>query len=65
MYARHRIESLWVVDPETPALTALELAEDGDYRVVADVVGGEVFTAERPFPVRFSALDLVAGLRPC
>ncbi len=65
VYARHRIESLWVVDPETPALTALELAEDGDYRVVADLLGGEVFTAERPFPVRFSALDLVAGLRPC
>ena len=30
----------WVVDPEAPALTALELDEDGDYRPVADVVGG-------------------------
>jgi Uma2 family endonuclease len=65
VYARHRVPSFWVLDPEAPALTALELDEDGDYRVVADVVGGEAFVAVRPFPVRFSALDLVAGLRPC
>jgi Uma2 family endonuclease len=65
LYARHRVPSFWVLDPEAPALTALELDEDGDYRVVADVVGGDAFAAVRPFPVRFSALDLVAGLRPC
>lgn len=65
VYARHRVPSFWVLDPEAPALTALELDEDGDYRVVADVVGSEVFAAVRPFEVRFSALDLVAGLRPC
>ena len=65
VYARHRVPSFWVLDPETPALTALELDEDGDYRVVADVVAGEVFAAVRPFPVRFSALDLTAGLQPC
>ena len=65
LYARHRVPSFWVLDPEAPALTALELDEDGDYRVVADVVGGDAFAAVRPFPVRFSALDLVEGLRPC
>jgi Uma2 family endonuclease len=65
VYARHRVPSFWVLDPEAPALTALELDEDGDYRVVADVVGGDAFAAVRPFPVRFSALDLVAGLQPC
>ena len=65
VYARHRVPSFWVVDPEAPAVTALELDQDGDYRVVADVVGGEAFEAVRPFPVRFSALDLVEGLRPC
>lgn len=65
VYARHRVPSFWVVDPEAPALTALELDEDGDYRPVADVVGSEAFSAVRPFPVRFSALDLVAGMQPC
>src|SRR5215217_2688421 len=25
VYARHRVQSFWVVDPEAPALTALEL----------------------------------------
>ena len=65
VYARYRIPSFWVLDPEAPALTALELDEDGDYRVVADVVGGDAFAAVRPFPVRFSALDLVKGLQPC
>jgi Uma2 family endonuclease len=65
VYARHRVPSFWVLDPEAPALTALELDEDGDYRVVADVVGSESFATARPFPVRFSALDLVAGLQPC
>jgi Uma2 family endonuclease len=65
VYARHRVPSFWVVDPDAPALTALELDEEGDYRVVADVVGSEAFAAGRPFPVRFSPLDLVAGMEPC
>lgn len=64
VYARHRVPSVWVLDPEAPALTAWELADDGDYRVVADLLGDEVFAAERPFAVRFSALDLVAGMQP-
>jgi Uma2 family endonuclease len=63
--ARHGIAGYWLVDPETPALTALELDEAGDYRTVADVVGAEVFAPSRPFPVRVSPLALVAGLRPC
>ena len=65
VYGRHRVLSYWLVDPETPALTVLELDDDGDYRAVADVVGAETFRAERPFPVRLSPLQLVAGLRPC
>jgi len=65
VYARHRIPAYWLVDPETPALTALGLDDYGDYRTVADVVGTEMFTAARPFPVRVSPLALVAGLRPC
>jgi Uma2 family endonuclease len=63
--ARHGIAGYWLVDPETPALTALELDQAGDYRTVADVVGAEMFAPSRPFPVRVSPLALVAGLRPC
>lgn len=63
--ARHGIAGYWLVDPETPALTALELDEAGDYRTVADVVGAEMFAPSRPFPVRVSPLALVAGLQPC
>ena len=55
----------WLVDPETPALTALELDDAGDYWPVADVVGPQTFLARRPFAVRVSPLALVAGLRPC
>jgi Uma2 family endonuclease len=65
VYAHHRIADYWLVDPETPALTALELDGDGDYRTAADVVGPELFAPSRPFPVRVSPLALVAGLRPC
>jgi Uma2 family endonuclease len=65
VYARHRVPGYWLVDPDTPALTALELDPDGDYRAVADVVGAETFVPERPFAVRVSPLALVAGLRPC
>jgi Uma2 family endonuclease len=65
VYARHRVPSYWLVDPETPALTALELDAGGDYQAVADVVGVETFLAMRPFPVRVCPLELVAGLRPC
>ena len=65
VYARHRVPGYWLVDPETPALTVLELAGDGDYRQLADVVGAEAFVAVRPFSVRVCPLELVAGLRPC
>lgn len=63
-YARAGVGSYWLVDPVAPALTVLELDDDGDYRPVADVVGAETFTAVRPFAVGVSPLALVAGLRP-
>jgi Uma2 family endonuclease len=65
VYARHRVASYWIVDPEAPAVTALELDDEGDYRTAAEAVGAEVFAARRPFPVSVRPLDLVAGLRPC
>ena len=65
LYARFGVRSYWLVDPETPAITALELDEDGEYGTVADVVGAQLLAVERPFPVRVRPVDLVAGLRPC
>src|SRR5829696_5889426 len=65
VYGRHGIAGYWLLDPETPALTALELDDAGDYRTVAEVVGAERFVAAWPFPVRVSPLALVAGMRPC
>ena len=56
--------SYWLVDPETPALTALDLDDEGEYGTVAEVRGAERFAAVRPFPVSVTPLQLVAGLRP-
>lgn len=65
VYARFGVPSYWMLDPETPSLTALELDDEGDYRAVADVVGAETFAAALPFAVVLSPLQLVAGMRPC
>ena len=65
VYERHRVPGYWLLDPETPALTVLELDDAGEYRTVADLVGAESFAATRPFPVEVCPLVLVAGLRPC
>jgi Uma2 family endonuclease len=64
MYARHGVESYWVVDPETPSLTAFELDRGGEYRVVGHASGSEGWQAARPFPVTVVPVDLVAGLHP-
>jgi Uma2 family endonuclease len=45
------VPSYWLVDPDDPALTVLELVE-GRYEQVAQVRGAEVFDAQQPFPVR-------------
>jgi Uma2 family endonuclease len=42
--------SYWVLDPETPSLTAWELT-DGAYAEVAQVAGDEAWTAVQPFQV--------------
>lgn len=45
------VPSYWLVEPDEPVLTVLELA-DGQYEQVAQVRGAEVFQAQQPFPVR-------------
>ncbi len=65
VYARHGVASYWVLDPEVPAMTVLELDAAGEFRTIAEVAGTERFPALRPFRVSVCPLDLVAGLRPC
>ena len=45
------VPSYWLVDPDEPELTVLELV-DGTYSQVAHVVGDQEWTAWTPFPVR-------------
>jgi len=62
VYAGFGIASYWIVTPslDKPRLTAFELRR-GSYRQVAEVGGGEVFAARRPFPVEIVPAALVAG----
>jgi Uma2 family endonuclease len=64
-YERFGVESHWVVVPDRdePELIVFEL-RDGRYKDAAHVVGGEIFAAERPFPVEVIPSRLVAGLQP-
>lgn len=64
VYARLGTPSYWLVDPnrDKPSLTVFELA-DGDYKEIAQVTGGQAWTASRPFPVQVIPADLVRGLR--
>ncbi|HVQ91635.1 MAG TPA: Uma2 family endonuclease [Mycobacteriales bacterium] len=64
LYAQHRVQSYWIVDPEAPSLTAYELAEPGGYLAAGHASGAETWQATRPFPVTVRPIDLVAGLRP-
>jgi Uma2 family endonuclease len=63
-YERFGIPSYWVVDPDVdqPSLRAFEL-DGGSYVQVADVTGGEMFKAHKPFSVEIVPERLVAKLR--
>jgi Uma2 family endonuclease len=62
-FERAGTRSFWVVDPVArPAearLVIWELADEGRYRQVAEVIGGEKFTAELPYPVSVVPAELV------
>jgi Uma2 family endonuclease len=63
--ARLGVASFWLVgpSPDKPSLTVFELASGG-YQEAAHVAGDETWTSTRPFPVRVTPAELVAGLRP-
>jgi len=64
-YARMRVPSFWLVDPDRrePTLTVFEFEGDS-YRDGVVVAGHETLAATRPFMVRITPADLVAGLMP-
>ncbi|HEY3260741.1 MAG TPA: Uma2 family endonuclease [Pseudonocardiaceae bacterium] len=59
------VPSFWLLDPapRAPSITALELADDGEYRQVGWAVGDDEFVTERPLAVRLRPADLLAGLQ--
>jgi Uma2 family endonuclease len=63
-YARARVPSFWLVDPDVPAVTGFELDDAGEYGEIGHASGGEPFAASRPFPVTLVPNALVAGLHP-
>lgn len=63
-YARARVASFWLVDPDVPAVSGFELDDDGEYVPVGYATGARPFQAGRPFPVSVVPAVLVAGLHP-
>lgn len=58
VYEKEGVPSYWLVDPDVPALTALEL-NDGTYTRVSHIEGDASWTAQRPFPVTVSPATLL------
>lgn len=57
-YEECGVESLWLVDPDEPGITALDLV-DGRYVEAARAVGDQVARLERPFAVEVVPAALV------
>src|SRR5512143_1370405 len=51
--------SCWLLDPDGPSATVLELDGDGRYQEVARAVGEDECTLRRRFPVRFRPAALL------
>lgn len=59
-YEAAGVPAYWLVDPEVPGLTVLQL-DAGRYVDHATVTGDEPFEAELPFPVTVVPAQLLAG----
>jgi Uma2 family endonuclease len=58
-YSDAGLDAYWIIDPDQPAIT--EHRRVGERLVpVATVSGSDTFTTDRPYPVSFSPIDLVA-----
>ena len=51
IYQDSGVPSYWIVDPDEPSVTVLELDAAGGYRQVAHAVGDQPLTVSAPFPV--------------
>ena len=58
-YERMGARHFWLIDPWVPELHAYALDPGGAYRLVAHVVGDDVFTAEDPFPLEVRPSELL------
>ena len=59
-YAANKCPAYWIVDPDEPSVVALQL-EGQSYREVVRAVGHDRFEVTKPFPVSFTAAQLVAS----
>lgn len=57
-YESAGVRSYWIIDPDAPSLTALELRADG-YVEIGSISGEATFVASKPYAVEFSPADLV------
>jgi Uma2 family endonuclease len=64
VYQRMGVPSYWIIDPDVPELTVLELDDAGEYRETARVTGDDAYDAARPFAVRIVPGQLLGRLRP-
>ena len=59
-FERAGCPSFWLLDPQTPSLTAWDLDAGGRYVEVAHVPGDSSWTAALPFPVTITPADLLS-----
>lgn len=60
LYEESGVASYWLVDPDAPSITILELV-DGRYANVATAHGDQTIEVATPFPVRLNPTDLARG----
>jgi Uma2 family endonuclease len=60
-YQERGVPSCWIVDPDSPSITVLELDGTGRYEESGFFQGDDLCSLDRPFPVRFRPSDLVVA----
>jgi Uma2 family endonuclease len=58
-YQQAGVPTYWLVDPEEPALTVLELDDSGRYVETVAVRGDEPYVASQPFALRLTPAELL------
>ena len=58
-YEDSGVANYWIVDPDAPSITALELV-DGRFVTVGEAIGEGQLSVEKPFPVTIVPAQLIA-----